>query len=66
MVGMFFGLPPACAGQSFDGEHVRACGTDAQGRSALPTWVKTTESPWDHTTDGDQNGVICIKALSVV
>ena len=65
VVGMFFGLSPAFAGQSFDGEHELLSGGDAQGRSAPLTWVKTTESPWDHTTSGGHNGVGCIKALSM-
>ena len=62
---MFFGLSPAFAGQSFDGEHGLLIGGDAQGRSAPLTWVKTTESPWDHTTSGGYNGIGYIKALSM-
>lgn len=26
-----------------------------QGQSARPIWVKTTESPWDHSWDGDRD-----------
>ena len=66
VVGMFFGLSPACAGQSFDGKHELLSGGDAQGRSAPLTWVKTTESPWDHAMHSVPGGIALHGTLHVV
>lgn len=63
VVGMLFGLPPAFAGQSFDGEHELLSGTDAQGRSAPLTWVKTTESPWNHAMHSVPGGIALDETL---